>query len=51
MAARLEQALNAADVDHRCEIYPDALHDSWTATYANPEVYDWLLQQKRKPTP
>lgn len=24
-------------------IYPEANHDSWTQTYANPEFYDWLL--------
>jgi carboxymethylenebutenolidase len=29
MAARLEHALTDADVDHRCEIYPEALH-GWT---------------------
>ena len=29
MAARLGQALTDADVDHRCEIYPEALH-GWT---------------------
>jgi carboxymethylenebutenolidase len=29
MAARLDQALSDADVDHRCEIYPGALH-GWT---------------------
>ena len=27
--------------------YPDAGHDSWTATYANDELYTWLLQQRR----
>lgn len=31
MAARLEQALSDAGVDHRYEIYPDALH-RWTMT-------------------
>jgi carboxymethylenebutenolidase len=31
MAARLEQALSDAGVDHRCEIYPEALH-GWTMT-------------------
>ena len=25
---------------------PKAGHDSWTAAYGNPELYDWLLQQK-----
>ena len=29
MAERLEKALSDAHVDHRCEIYPDALH-GWT---------------------
>jgi predicted peptidase len=27
--------------------YPDAGHDSWTATYNNPEVWEWLFKQKR----
>ena len=34
----------------RFTIYPDAGHDAWTETYANPQVYEWLLQQKRMPT-
>lgn len=29
-------------------IYPEATHNSWTETYNNPELYDWLLQQKKK---
>ena len=28
-------------------IYPDALHDSWTQTYANPELFEWFLQHSR----
>jgi predicted peptidase len=28
-------------------VYPEAGHDSWTATYNNPELYKWLLKQKR----
>jgi len=32
-------------------LYPEAEHDSWTATYDNPELYDWLLQQKRRDPP
>jgi predicted peptidase len=27
-------------------VYPDTDHDSWTRTYENPELYEWLLQQK-----
>jgi len=28
-------------------LYPEAGHDAWTETYKNPEVWDWLLKQKR----
>ena len=31
----------------RFTIYPDAGHDSWTETYESPELYEWLLKQKR----
>lgn len=27
--------------------YPDADHDSWTETYSNPALYEWLLKHKR----
>ncbi|HEY9508384.1 MAG TPA: prolyl oligopeptidase family serine peptidase [Verrucomicrobiae bacterium] len=33
--------------DVKLTIYPDAQHDSWTQTFDNPEIYDWLLQHKR----
>lgn len=29
-------------------VYPGVGHDSWTQTYLNQEIYDWLLQQKRE---
>ncbi len=28
-------------------VYPDATHDSWTETYDNPKLYEWLLEHKR----
>ncbi|MGH7598259.1 MAG: dienelactone hydrolase family protein [bacterium] len=28
-------------------VYPEANHDSWTETYNNPELYEWLLKQHR----
>ena len=31
----------------KLRVYPEAGHDAWTDTYDNPELYDWLLQQKR----
>lgn len=27
--------------------YPDVQHDSWTATYENPDLYQWLFAQQR----
>ncbi len=34
-------------------VYPGVGHDSWTQTYANPALYDWLLshQRDRKASP
>ncbi len=31
-------------------IYPECEHDSWTATYSNPEVFKWLLEHKNENT-
>lgn len=41
------EAIKAAGGDAKLTIYPDAGHDSWTATYDNPEFYEWLLKQKK----
>jgi carboxymethylenebutenolidase len=43
MAARLDQALSDAGVDHRCEIYPGALH-GWTM--ADFPVYNEAAAQR-----
>lgn len=32
--------------DMRTTVYPEAGHDSWSETYANPELYAWLLQHQ-----
>ncbi|MCD6049908.1 MAG: phospholipase/carboxylesterase [Verrucomicrobia bacterium] len=29
-------------------VYPEAQHDSWTATYDNPELFEWFLKFKRE---
>ena len=29
-------------------IYPEAKHDSWSKTFENDKVYEWLLSQSRK---
>src|SRR5262245_23997585 len=42
------KALKDAGAQHvKFTLYPDAGHNSWTPTYKNPEVWDWLLKQKR----
>jgi dienelactone hydrolase len=43
-------AIKAAGGNVKLTVYPGVGHDSWTATYENPEFYDWLLQQKRQLT-
>lgn len=40
-------ALKAIGSNVKLTVYPEAGHDSWTVTYDNPELYDWLLAQKR----
>ena len=43
----MEEALKAVGGNVRYTEYPEAGHDSWTETYNNPELYDWLLAQRR----
>ncbi|MCC7208549.1 MAG: prolyl oligopeptidase family serine peptidase [Anaerolineae bacterium] len=45
-SVRMVEALQKAGADARLTIYPDAGHDAWTATYANPALYDWFLSQR-----
>jgi predicted peptidase len=44
---RMVDALQACGGNVRFTLYPDLGHDSWTCTYDNPALYDWLLQQHR----
>jgi dipeptidyl aminopeptidase/acylaminoacyl peptidase len=46
-STRIVQALRAGGGDVRFTCYPLADHDSWTETYANPELYQWMLSHKR----
>lgn len=34
--------------DVQLTVYPEANHDSWTATYNNPKLYEWFLSHERK---
>ncbi|QBD81636.1 phospholipase [Ktedonosporobacter rubrisoli] len=41
------EALQACHGNAQLTIYPDATHDSWTQTYDSPQLYMWLLEQRR----
>ncbi len=41
-------ALKKAGGNPKYTEYEGVGHDSWTATFANPEVYQWLFQQVRR---
>lgn len=46
---RMVDALKKAGVkDVQLTVYPEAPHDSWTETYANPKLYEWFLQHRRE---
>jgi len=45
---RMVRALQNCGGNVKLTIYPDAKHNSWTPTYENPKLYEWLLKQRRK---
>lgn len=48
LSEEMVEALRRAGGDVRFTVYPEAGHDSWTQTYANPELYRWLFAQVRR---
>lgn len=46
-SVQMVEAIRAAGGSPRLTIYPEVGHDSWTETYANEEIYRWLLAQRR----
>jgi predicted peptidase len=45
---KMVNALKEIGGNVKLTLYPDAGHDSWTATYNNPELYKWFLDHKKK---
>lgn len=45
---RMVEALKECGGNVKYTVYPEANHDSWTATYSNPELYDWFLKHKKE---
>ena len=46
---RMVEALKKANGNVKFTVYPEAGHDSWTEAYNDPELFKWLLEQKRTP--
>jgi predicted peptidase len=44
---RMMEYLKYQGITPKITVYPEANHDSWTATYDNPAVYEWLFEHKR----
>lgn len=40
--------LQKCNSDIELTIFDDANHDSWTRVYDNPEIYEWMLKQKKQ---
>ena len=43
----VDAAKKAGALGVNLTVYPEAGHDSWTETYNNPELYEWLLKHER----
>lgn len=47
-SSRLIAALEkAGNTQAKLTVYPEAGHDAWSETYANPDFYEWLLSHRR----
>jgi predicted peptidase len=40
----IDAVRKAGNTDVTFTVYPQSGHDSWTQTYSNPELYDWMLK-------
>ena len=45
---QMVQAVKEAGGNVRLTVYPGVGHNSWSATYANPKAYEWLLSHSLK---
>lgn len=46
MSETIVAAVQACGGTPRLTVYPGVNHDSWTQTYANPELYTWFRQHR-----
>ena len=45
---QMVDAVKWAGGNAKLTVYPEADHDSWTQTYDNAELYEWLLSHSKK---
>jgi len=48
MSESMVKAVKRMGGDARLMVYPEAQHDSWTATYSNPKLYEWFLSHRKR---
>ena len=46
-SVQMVDAVNQGGGNAKLTIYPHLYHDSWTETYNNPKLYEWLLEHKQ----
>ncbi len=44
---KMVRALKDCGGHPKFTVYPEAVHDSWTQTYNNQELYEWFLAQRK----
>jgi predicted peptidase len=49
-SVEMVEALRQCGGNVQFTVYPEAGHDAWTATYANPALYTWFLAYTRGPS-
>ena len=47
-SVKMVEAVNHSKGKAKLTVYPENSHDAWSDTYRNPEVFDWLLKQKKE---
>ncbi|MEM1135393.1 MAG: PHB depolymerase family esterase [Bacteroidota bacterium] len=47
-SADIVEHINRLGGDAKLTVYSDAGHNAWTATYNNPELYEWLLSHTKE---
>ena len=45
---KMVDAVNACGGNARLTVYKNTMHDSWSETYRNPEVFKWMLSHSTK---